>query len=306
MDIYQLRIFYTVAVNGSFSKAASQLYLAQPTVTKNIQALEKDVGVKLIERSCKHFSLTREGERLLTLTEDILARFDDIGREFSDIRKSNTGDITLAGPPLSLAVYFPNILKLIRERHPGINISIAECGSKTAVEMVCAGKADIGISQMPVVSRDVDVYPIIRDRCILLVNAEHPLSERKSISIAQLVDEKFISLAQGFVMHDTVQNICRAAGFTPNIVFHTSLISFAEKLVSLGEGVSILPRPLVGTYPSDGVRTVEIDEYIPWDAALVTSNRRYKTPAAQTTLGLALDYFGADNSAKRCVYRALR
>lgn len=296
MDINQLRIFLAVANAKGFSKAASQLYVSQPMVTKTIKQLEGELNMKLIERSSKSFTLTDAGLRLKSLSEDLLQNFDNILKEISDMRTSNSGSITLAGPPLSLAVYFPKLLQLIRAKYPGINISLIECGSKTTVEMINDGKADIGVSQMPIENPDMDIFPIVRDKCVLLVNEIHPLATRDKVSISELSNEKFISLAKGFAMHDTVNDICRRAGFTPNIVYHTSLISFAEKLVSLNEGISILPRPLVGLYMPGGVKIIEIDEYIPWDVALILSNKGYRSNATQLTLELALGHFTGPGS----------
>ena len=304
MDVHQLRVFRTVVQTKSFSKAASLLYISQPMVTKTIKQLEDDLDIRLIERTSKYFLLTEAGHRLYELSGDVLHRFDDIGRELSDIREANTGSVTLAGPPLSLATYFPNLLKLMRATYPGIQISLLESGSKTTVDMVCDNRADIGISQMPIENPDVDVYPIVHDRCILLVNENHPFANEKKISISRLSGEKFIALGQGFVMYDTVQNICREFGFSPNIVFHTTLVSFAEHLVSLNEGIAILPRPLVDTYRPAGVCTVELEEYLPWDVAAVVSNKHYRSIATTRALELIFEYF-ADSDASASQYPPL-
>jgi len=297
MDVHQLRVFRTVVQTKSFSRAASQLYISQPMVTKTIKQLEDELGIRLIERTSKYFLLTDAGQRLYELSSDVIHRFDDIERELSDIREANTGSVTLAGPPLSLATYFPNLLKMMRNTYPGIHISLLESGSKTTVDMVCDNRADIGISQMPVDSMDVDVYPIVHDRCILLVNENHPFAKEEKISISRLANEKFIALGQGFVMYDTVQNICREFGFSPKIVFHTTLVSFAEHLVSLNEGIAILPRPLVDTYRPDGVCTVELEEYLPWDVAAIVSNKHYRSVATTRALELMLKYFADPDGA---------
>ncbi len=292
MEIHQLRIFFTVAQTKSFSKAAALLYVSQPMVTKVVKQLEEELGICLIERTSKSFHLTDAGERLYGMAAEMLSRFDDIGREISDLRAANAGSVTLAGPPLSLATFFPSLYKILRVRCPNVRYSLIECGSGPIVEMVLDGRADIGISQLPVVHPEIEVNPIVRDRCTLLVNENHPLAGQKSVSIACLAEEKFIALSKGFTMYDTVQDICRQAGFVPNIVFHTSLVSFAEKLVSLGEGIAILPRPLVGTYRPEGVCTVELEEFLPWEIGLVVSTRRYRSAATRRTLRIALDYFG--------------
>lgn len=291
MDVHLLRFFCSVAENRSFFKASSQLHISQPMVSKGIKQLEKDLGVKLIERPSKRFALTDAGERLYILSKDIINRFDNVAKEFSDVREANSGKVTLAGPPLSFATYFPNILKLMHNRYPGIQISVLASGSKTTVELICDNKADIGISQLPVQSDAVDIYPIIHDKCVLLVSEHHPFASKKRISVSQLKNECFISLGQGFVMHDTLKEICQEFGFNPNIIFNTTLISFAEHLVSLNEGIAILPRPLVDTYRPSGICMVELEEYLPWDIAVIVSNKHHHSIATTKALELILEYF---------------
>ena len=291
MDINQLQVFQAVVRARSFSKAAAQLYISQPMVTKIIQQLEAELGLRLIERTSKSFSLTDAGKRFYDLSADLLFRFEDMKREIADLGRENAGTVTIVGPPLSLAAFLPQTLQMVRSAFPEIRICLAEGNGREIVEMVQSGRADIGVSQFPLPVRGIKAHPIIQDRCVLIVGENHPLAHEERISFARLRSEKFIAIAKGFPMYETVSELCAQFGFAPDIVCETTLVSFAEKLVSMGEGISILPRPLIDLYRPAGIREIELAEHVSWEVSLIIAEQRYHSDAMLRTLELMLQYF---------------
>ena len=291
MDIKQLRLFLSVAKTESFSKTAEEQYMTQPMITKSIQKLERELGVKLIERTSKMFALTEAGRKLQLMAKEIVDRFDDIYLEMGDIKSLNTGDVTIAGPPATMATFMSKFLQMIRREYPNIRISLQESGSKNIVNLVTSKHADIGILQLPIYEDEVNVHPILSDRCVLLVNEQHPLAGAGKVSMTKLKNEQFISMSEQFALHDTLIKNCRAAGFEPDVVFKSSLVSFVVRLVALNEGISLLPLPLLDIYRVNQVVTVELEDTIPWEIALITHRKRYLSIAAQRVFELACDYF---------------
>ena len=163
MEINQIRLFSVLVNERSFSRAARKLYISQPMITKAVKQIENEFGVQLVNRSSRSFALTDAGLRFHELSKSLLQHFDDVVNEISEFGTVNPRSITLARPPLSLEVYFPNILKLIKQEFSDINISLVECGSKNTVEMVRDGQADLGISLLPIDDPSIEVYPIVKD-----------------------------------------------------------------------------------------------------------------------------------------------
>lgn len=303
MDIKQLQLFLEVVRTKSFSKAADDLHLTQPMVTKTVSALEKELGIKLIERTSKSFHLTEAGEKLRFLSSDIVNRFTDIYSEMGDLKLLKKGNVVMAGPPATLATYFPNLLQEVRFRYPGINITIHECGSRDIKAMVKSRRVDIGIAQLPITDSDIEVQPVIHNRSVFICNTSHRFAFTKRLSVAQLRKEKFISLNEKFQLYENLVNACQKAGFAPNIVYKTSLVSFIIRMVALGEGVAVLPIPLVENYRHRDVVLVELEEDIAWKMGLLVNKLRYQSIITRTIFDLAVQYLRTQDISKAYILR---
>ncbi|MDO5562848.1 MAG: LysR family transcriptional regulator [Synergistaceae bacterium] len=303
MDIKQMQIFIEVVRTESFTRAANELHLTQPMVTKTVSALEGELGIKLIERTSKSFHLTEAGERLHYLSVDLVSRFSDIYREIGDMKLLKKGNVTMAGPPATLATYFPNFLQEVRNQYPGINISLHECGSKDIKEMVRSRRVDIGIAQLPIKDPELEVRPVIHNRSVLICNTSHRFAFIKRLSITKLKKEKFISLNEKFQLYDNLLTACHISGFEPNIVYTTSLVSFIIRMVAFGEGIAVLPIPLVENYKHSNVVQVELEEDIAWRMGLVVHKFRYQSIITRTIFDLAVEYLKTQDISDAYVLR---
>lgn len=296
MDIRQLKVFLTVAKLGGFSKAADALNLTQPMVTKIISALEKELEVQLIIRTSKSFHLTDAGKKMLALSNDLVSQFNNIYQEIGEFKRLEKGHLIIAGPPATLATFFVEFLQDVHIKYPGIHITLQECGHNDAYEIIKAYKADIGVAQMPITDKDFYIKTIIRNQSMFICNNEHKFAKRTEVSILELSNECFISLNESFKLyHDLVSN-CRAAGFEPQIVYKTSLVSFIVTMIALGQGTAILPLPLVEHYRQNNIATIKLTEGIEWQIGLFIHKTNYKNIITRTIFDLAVKYFQQKSS----------
>ena len=128
MDIQQLRYFVEIARNKSFTRAAEQLYITQPMLTRVIKQLEQELNAKLIERTSKSFRLTDVGEALYLQAQDLLVRYSDLYRTINDVKSIQSGEVRLSTPGVLLDMYFAPLLVQFRKKFPGIDINILEEG----------------------------------------------------------------------------------------------------------------------------------------------------------------------------------
>ena len=156
MEIHHLRYFVEIARNKSFTRAAEQLYITQPMLTRVIKQLEEELDAKLIERTSKSFRLTDVGEAFYLQAQDLLLRYNDLYRTIDDVRSVRSGEVRLSTPGVLLDMYFAPLLAQFRNKFPGIDINIVEEGSKLVVKAVLSNQADLGmvmLSSIPPNSR---------------------------------------------------------------------------------------------------------------------------------------------------------
>lgn len=141
MDIQHLKYFVEVVRQESFTRAAAQLFVTQPMLTRSIKQLEESLNVLLIERTSKSFHLTDAGRILYERAQEFLMQYEAIFQTMADVRSVKTGEVRLSIPGVLLDMYFPELFASFHRQYPGIDISLVEEGSKLTAASVGLGKA---------------------------------------------------------------------------------------------------------------------------------------------------------------------
>ena len=290
MDIRTIGYFVEVVRAKSFSVAADKLFLSQSMLSKAVRQLETELNVKLIERTSKHFEITDEGQHFYKRCVELLDEFDDLKGTFGDRNQSVCGSVSIGVPSAILTLYFPEILTNFQQKYPDIRIDLFEEGSYSVVESVLSDIADLGIVMMPVRTQGLKTYPILTDRCVLVTSPDHPLAGEDTVRFGQLAQEKFIIFNPRFVLNDFIVRSCHSSGFSPHIIYQSTLESFVFRMVSHNQGISVLPRPLVLS-TNDKVSYSELEPPIPWQLALIVREKKYHSPAVQKMVEYILGYF---------------
>ncbi len=276
MDIQDIRYFLEVVKHQSYSKAARRLFVTQPVLTRCIKKMEKELGVCLIARSTKSFALTDAGQTLLEHGNRLLQQHEDIYRRIHDTVHAQTGQLNIASPGVLMDMYFPRLVTQYRQERPGVRIHIRESGSRSVVEDVLEGTADIGIIMLPLENEQrLQVYPLVQDRVCVLVNREHPFASMASVNISQLKGVDLITYDRTTTLYHVFKELCRAEGFEPDIVFQSGMPNFILDTVALGSCVGIYPVPMAQQFAREDVVGIPIEPLIPWRIAMITSKDRY-------------------------------
>ena len=187
MEIHHLRYFVEIARNKSFTRAAEQLYITQPMLTRVIKQLEEELDAKLIERTSKSFRLTDVGEAFYLQAQDLLLRYNDLYRTIDDVRSVRSGEVRLSTPGVLLDMYFAPLLAQFRNKFPGIDINIVEEGSKLVVKALLSNQADLGMVMLPVEhSSQFETTVVVRDQVRLMVGKGHRLAGCGQVHIREL------------------------------------------------------------------------------------------------------------------------
>ena len=176
MEIRQLEYFYAISNTGSFTRAAENLHVAQPSITKAIHQLEAELGILLFDRSQKKNALTAEGRAFYIRAEKILREMNEAVAEMNDFRNLNKGTIKMAIPPMIGAYLFPNIFIGFRQKFPSLELLVFEEGSLAARAMLEQEELDLGLVILPEFSTVLQTRPMVQEEIMLCVNPEHPLA----------------------------------------------------------------------------------------------------------------------------------
>lgn len=294
MDIQHIRYFLAVARHESFSKAAEQLYVTQPILTRCIKNLEKELGVQLIERSTKHFSLTEAGQLLLQQGNQLLQQHRDIYRQMEDMAGGQAGELRISAPGVLLDMYFPKLVTQYRKAHPGIHITVRECGTRTVVQDVLEGSADIGLVMLPLADGDdLRIIPIVQDEIHAVVHKDHPLAKERSVHIRQLEGLDIITYNQSTTLYHAFEKLCREEGFSPVIAYQSMMPGFILDILSYGDCVGVFPAPMLQQAQRPELVSIPLTPQFPWQIAMATKKGRYISKAAESFLRFTQDFLSA-------------
>ncbi|MFO7324483.1 MAG: LysR family transcriptional regulator [Pseudomonadota bacterium] len=244
MELRQLRYFIAVAETGNFTRAAERLHVSQPPLSTQVKALERELGVTLLDRSNRGASLTAAGRAFLEEAREALGRLDGARRRARLAAKGEIG--MLAVGFVSIADYgvLPPALKSFRGAFPLAEVQLHEMTTDAQVRELRAGSLDLGIALAPVAEPDLAFERLLREQLVLAVPVGHPLARGAGpVDLKHLAGESFIMTPRDIApgLHDLVISRCRAAGFTPQVSQQARQMQTVISLVAGAMGVALVP-----------------------------------------------------------------
>ena len=258
LDVRRLRVLNEVADRGSFSAAAAVLNVTQSAVSQHIAALEREVGVTVIERGSRPVELTEAGHALVRHATGIFARLDGAEQELGEIVRRRRGRLRFGSFPTALATVAPPAFAHFRRDHGGVLLSVVDDHLQRLLPRLEAGELDLALiyesDALPEVSaRDLERTPLLDDVYRVLLPRGHRLARRRRpLALADLADEPWIGGSPVSAWYRIVREACRGEGFTPAVEFTTDDHVAVQSLVVAGLGVSVVPG-LAAAHPMPGM-----------------------------------------------------
>lgn len=258
MDLGQLEAFVQVANQRSFSRAAEALFLTQPSVTARIQALERDLGERLFERSGRGVRLTEVGACFLPHAERVLQALH-AGRDAIDsLRNLQSGSLIVASAATVSTYILPTLLKNFRVRFPRVEVSVKTGRSEEVLQMLLQDEAQVGLVRA-VYHQDVETRGLIEDELVLVSKADHELADAGAVTVEQLGDHPFIFFERNSSYYSLAQGLFRQHGVVPRTQMELDSMEASKKMVEEGLGIALLPRMAVERELTTGeLREIEI------------------------------------------------
>jgi DNA-binding transcriptional LysR family regulator len=238
-ELRQLRYFVAVAEEGSLTRAAARLHIAQQSLSQQIRTLEAQLGVTLFTRSSRGAELTDAGAVLLREARPVLAQ---AARAVEAVRQSGRGPVRV-GFLSSVANYvMPPVVRTFRTRHPDVALHVEDVAIATLVERLRAGELDAGLTRPPHVD-DLETEVVLREPVAAALPEEHPLAGRAEIELADLADDPWVLTPRASwpPWHRKYDEDFARAGFRPRVVQRGTSPQNLLALVAAGVGVTRLP-----------------------------------------------------------------
>jgi DNA-binding transcriptional LysR family regulator len=240
MEMHQLRYFVAVAQTGSFSRAAERCHVSQPSLSQQIQKLERRLKQQLFERLGRRVALTDAGRLLLDRGTAILAAVEDAERRLQ-VDDEKGGRLSLGVIPTIAPYLLPVVLRRFFQRHPNVDLTVHEDVTSQVQSAVAAGDLDLAIGALPMNDSRLQVESLFSEPLLLALPRGHRLANRRKITIDHLREERFILLNEMHCLGEQVLSFCNSHGCQPWIACKNAQISTVQSLIAMNQGVSLLP-----------------------------------------------------------------
>ncbi len=281
MELRHLRYFVTVADEGSVTKAAKLLRLAQPSLTRQIKNLEGELHVQLFRRDKKRLELTEDGQFFLTRTRQLLSQAEE---DVDDLRSHSQGE----SKPLKIGYMLdmqydllPVTMAAFRKVWPRVPLNLVEMTAAEQIRALHKNTIQVGFAREPGLPSLVGLQSDVLTKCKMMavLPDTFPLKKKRSLALGDLADQPFISLMEDDYpgTREWLNRVCRDAGFTPNIKHESNSTSTLIHLVALEMGVALLPESCL-RLPHEGTIFHPLDEIVYSKTHLLWRKEHFSKP----------------------------
>jgi LysR family transcriptional regulator, low CO2-responsive transcriptional regulator len=259
--LHQLKVFEVAARLGSFTRAAEELFLTQPTVSMQIKQLTKIVGLPLFEQVGKKLYLTNAGKSLFTTCQEIFDRLSQFEMTIADMKGLKQGSLALA--VVTTAKYVvPRLLGPFCQTYPGIDISLKVANHDRLIERLSDNNDDLYIlSQLPQ-HMDISVYPFLENPLVVIASRDHPLAKERNIPLERMANEPFIMRETGSGTRRAVHSLFDERKISLKIKLELASNEAIKQAVAGGLGISVLSRHTLALEGAMGKLTIlDVQEF---------------------------------------------
>jgi LysR family hydrogen peroxide-inducible transcriptional activator len=239
MELEQLRHFLKVAERGNFTRAAEEIGLSQPALSRSIARLEEELGQPVLERRTRQTVLTDAGTALARTAKRVLAMLDDVKAEIAD--DGQTGRVRVGAIPTIAPFFLPGLIRAFRADHALASVVVQEDTTEKLVAKLHDGEIDLAVMARPLTERYLSVEDLFDEELLLVMSAESALTDKAAITLEEIEPLPFVLLGEAHCLSDNILHFCRHNAFNPVSVERTSQLATVQELVALGHGVSLIP-----------------------------------------------------------------
>ncbi|MBA3974517.1 MAG: LysR family transcriptional regulator [Candidatus Solibacter sp.] len=282
-DLRQLEYFCAVARTGSFTRAAEDLGIAQPSLSEQIAKLEQGLGAALFERLNRRVELTPLGEAILSKAQALLEDAAALPEHFERAREGVRGGLRVGAIPTILPYYLAPLLRGFTGRFQDVDLHVREGATAELVEQVLEGMLDVAVVSLPVEGAGLVMKELFRDPLYLAVPEGHALESAGRVQLRRLSEERLLILKDGHCLRDETLAVCDRARARFAGQFEADQFLTIFELIRAGFGVSIVPE--MARSLSQGCRLIQLEPKASRRVGYIRLERRYISKALEAFTG---------------------
>ncbi|KAM3095325.1 LysR family transcriptional regulator [Phormidesmis sp. 146-12] len=263
MELRQLKYFITVAEELHFGRAAESLHLSQPALSKQIQALEDSLEIRLLERTKHWVRLTIAGQKFLETAYKVLREVEEGIQITKQVAEGQVGQVRIGLTEATLFSLAPKIVRHYRNNYSQVKLILTSGGTEAHVEALRTHRIDVGFVYLPIREPSLSIHPLFEETYVAALPPFHRLARQKQIALQSLATEPLIFYPRSLapVLYGAFIKHCEQAGFVPNIVHEAELAQTRLGLAAAGVGITfvlsdmqnlsakgVVYRPLIGDF----------------------------------------------------------
>ena len=287
----QLRAFCFAARTGSISLAAEELFLSQPSVTLQIQALEREMGITLFERRGPHIKLTPEGDILYQLADPLVEGMDKLQDTFSaHYGKLESGELNIAAGESTILYILPEPVRRFAKEYPGIDIKLHNVTGRDGLQMMRADQVDFAVGSMLEVPDDILYQPVVTYNPTLIMPLNHPLAQKEEVSLEEISPYGLILPPRHLSTWRIVDLVFKQHNLKYKVALEAGGWEVIKKYVELGLGISIVTD--VCLTGEERLACKPLDKYFPRRTYGIVNRRgKFMSPQAKRFIDMMNAYF---------------
>lgn len=280
VDLKKLQYFVAIVEEGQITRAAQRLHMAQPPLSLQLQALERELGIQLLARNRGKVEPTEAGWALYRRAQEILRSVDSMVNEVKELGAGVRGKLTI-GTVMSCVSYLPDTIRKFQARYPQVTFELWEGDSYQVEEWLRTGVIELGITRLPVLS-DVEIIHLHTEPLVAVHPPGWGAKHERRIGLSEFADKPLLVLHShgGRGIYEMFIEMCQAQGVHPNIICESPDVATLLTLTEAGIGVAIVPALAVRLRPEGALRYGVIEPTIETDTAVIWSKQRALTTAA--------------------------
>ncbi|WP_088893580.1 LysR family transcriptional regulator [Leptolyngbya ohadii] len=239
--LHQLKVFEATARHGSFTRAAEELFLTQPTVSMQVKQLTKAIGLPLFEQVGKRLYLTEAGRELFAACQEIFQRLEQLEMTVANLKGMKQGRLRIA--VITTTKYFmPRLLGPFCQEYPGIDVSLTVTNHERVIERLANNQDDIYVMSQVPEHLDIKTYPFLDNPLVVVAPHNHPLAKEKHIPIKRLAEEPFIMREPGSGTRGAFQKLLDEHKLSVKVRLELGSNEAIKQAIAGGLGLSVLSR----------------------------------------------------------------
>lgn len=276
MRIEYLKDFVILAKHANFLTASDELYISQSSLSKHIQALEKELGVQLFNRSTRDVRLSSYGQMYLPYAQKMVNNYEKSLMKLNQVKDNSQQTITIGSVPIMASYGITRAIMTFRKKFPRSKVHVVEGDTQPLITLLDHEECDVAfIRSYHQISDDFNVVDFATDRLVAVLPSNHPLAKNTSLKLKELAQEAFLFLKPGSFMYNLSVDTCHLAGFEPIIAYTGKRAENILDLVKEGMGVSLLMEKPVLFLNHKNLSLVPVTPAVQSDIKLVyPSNRK--------------------------------